>query len=156
MDAKKMSDQNNSSQNSFRSLILPWFSPAGAVLVIICFFLPWLEVRCSGKKIIGSGLTFANKAFPLWAILVFAVIVLLLFVWLKRGLSLKWFKLGTIFSASFGLFMMILTYWGIEKKLSGFFVRKIINHEVKIGLIGTLIGFIVTIIAAALSKKSLE
>jgi len=147
-----MSVQNKSIKKSFREFFLPWLSPAGAILVLICFFLPWLEVRCSGKKIIGSGLAFANKAFPLWAIPMFALLIILLFVWYQKGLSLKWFKIGSIVLASFGLSMMILTYIGIEKKLNGFIVRKIASHQIKVGLIGTVIGFIFIILSALAIK----
>ncbi|MDZ7265518.1 MAG: hypothetical protein ONB16_13130, partial [candidate division KSB1 bacterium] len=84
-----MEQQNT---NSSRSSLMAWLSPTGAVIILVCFFLPWLEVSCSGKKIIGSGLTFAQKAAPLWLIPAFAILVLLLFLWYWKGLSITWFK----------------------------------------------------------------
>lgn len=120
----------------------------GATLILICFFLPWLEVHCSGKKIIGSGLTFAQKAAPLWLIPAFAILVLLLFVWYWKGLSLNWFKILLVSLAALGIVMLVFTYIAIEQKLSGFVVRRITSHQIKSGLIGTAIGFVLIIISA--------
>lgn len=134
--------------NSSRSSLFAWLSPAGAVIILVCFFLPWLEVSCSGKKIIGSGLTFAQKAAPLWLIPAFAVLVLLLFIWYWKGLSLTWFKILLMTLAVLGIVMLVFTYISIEQKLSGFVVRKITSHEIKSGLIGTAIGFGLIILSA--------
>ena len=144
----KMDKMNKPPKKAFREYFLPWLSPAGAILILICFFLPWLEVRCSGKKIIGSGFTFADKAFPLWLIPIFAFFIILLFFWYQKGLPLKWFKIGTILFASLGLIMMILTYIAMEQKLSGFIIRKITSHQIKVGLIGTVFGFVFMILTA--------
>lgn len=134
--------------NSSRSSLLAWLSPAGSVIILVCFFLPWLEVSCSGKKIIGSGLYFAQKAAPLWLIPAFAVLVLLLFIWYWKGLSLTWFKILLMTLAALGILMLVFTYIAIEQKLSGFVVRKITSHEIKSGLIGTAIGFVLIILSA--------
>lgn len=133
---------------SSRSSLLAWLSPAGAVIILVCFFLPWLEVSCNGKKIIGSGLYFAQKAAPLWLIPAFAVLVLLLFIWYWKGLSLNWFKILLMTLAALGILMLVFTYIAIEQKLSGFVVRKITSHEIKSGLIGTGIGFVLIILSA--------
>lgn len=135
-------------QNSSRSSLIAWLSPAGAVIILVCFFLPWLEVSCSGKKIIGSGLTFALKAAPLWLIPAFAVLVLLLFIWYWKGLSLNWFKILLMCLAVLGIVMLVFTYISIEQKLSGFIVKRITSHEIKGGLIGTAIGFVLVILSA--------
>jgi len=134
--------------NSSRSSLLAWLSPAGAIIILVCFFLPWLEVSCSGKKIIGSGLTFAQKAAPLWLIPAFAILVLLLFIWYWKGLSLNWFKILLMSLAVLGILMLIFTYISIEQKLSGFVVRRITSHQIKGGLMGTAVGFVLVILSA--------
>ncbi len=134
--------------NSSRSSLLAWLSPAGAIIILVCFFLPWLEVSCSGKKIIGSGLYFAQKAAPLWLIPAFAVLVLLLFIWYWKGLSLTWFKVMLMTLAALGILMLVFTYISIEQKLSGFVVKRITSHEIKWGLIGTGVGFVLVILSA--------
>ena len=139
--------------NSSKSGLLLWLSPAGATLILICFFLPWLEVSCSGKKIIGSGLTFAQKAAPLWLIPAFAILVLLLSVWYWKGLSLNWFKILSVILAVLGILMLIFTYISIEQKLSGFVVKRITSHQIKSGIIGTAIGFLL-VIASALGLRT--
>ncbi|HEX9972028.1 MAG TPA: hypothetical protein VGD14_08160 [bacterium] len=145
-------------QNKFsRRSLLSWLSPAGATLILFCFFLPWLEVHCSGKKIIGSGFDFAQKAAPLWLIPAFAMLVLLLFVWYWKGLSLKWFKIFLVSLAAMGILMLVFTYISIEQKLSGFIVRRITSHQIKNGLIGTVVGFVLIVISAVglrTSRKS--
>jgi hypothetical protein len=139
-------DQLNT--NSNRNCLAVWLSPAGAFIILVCFFLPWLEVSCSGKKIIGSGLYFAQKAAPLWLIPAFAVLVLLLFIWYRRGLSLAWFKVLLITLAALGIVMLVFTYISIEQKLSAFVVKRITSHQIKGGLIGTWIGFVLVILSA--------
>jgi hypothetical protein len=134
--------------NSSRSSLLAWLSPAGAAIILICFFLPWLEVHCSGKKIIGSGMTFAQQATPLWLIPAFAILVLLLFLWYWKGLSLTWFKVLLVSLAVLGILMLVFTYISIEQKLNGFVVKRITSHQIKTGLIGTAIGFILVIVSA--------
>ena len=145
-----MEQTNN---NSSKSGLLVWLSPAGAILILICFFLPWLEVSCSGKKIIGSGLTFAQKAAPLWLIPAFAILVLLLSVWYWKGLSLNWFKILSVILAVLGIVMLVFTYISIEQKLSGFVVKRITSHQIRSGIIGTAIGFLL-VIASALGLRT--
>jgi hypothetical protein len=140
--------------NSSRSSLVVWLSPAGAIVILICFFLPWLEVHCSGKKIIGSGFAFAQKAAPLWLIPAFAILVLLLFVWHRKGLSLKWFKIFLVSLAAMGILMLVFTYISIEQKLSGFIVRRITSHQIKNGLIGTVVGFVLIVISAVSLRTS--
>ncbi len=141
-----MDDQLNT--NSNRNSLAVWLSPTGAIIILVCFFLPWLEVSCSGKKIIGSGLTFALKAAPLWLIPAFAILVLLLFIWYWKGLSLTWFKIFLMSLALLGILMLVFTYISIEQKLSAFVVKRITSHQIKGGLIGTWIGFVLVILSA--------
>ena len=136
-----------------KSLLLSWLSPAGAFIVLISFFLPWLEVHCSGKKILGSGFTFANKEFLLWFIPISALLVILLYVLYRRGLSSGWYKTGVILLAGLGVAMLMLVYFSIEQKMSGFIVKLITNHQIKIGLISTLVGFLLIFISSFLSNK---
>ena len=145
-----MEQTNN---NSSKGGLFVWLSPAGATIILICFFLPWLEVSCSGKKIIGSGLTFAQKAAPLWLIPAFAILVLLLSVWYWKGLSLSWFKILLVSLAVLGIVMLVFTYISIEQKLSGFVVKRITSHQIKSGIIGTAIGFLL-VIASALGLRT--
>ncbi len=136
-----------SENRSFRNMILPWFSPAGAIIVVICFFAPWLEVRCSGKKIIGSGFTFAQDEMLLWMVPGFALIILALFLILRKDESMRGLKVSVIIFASLGLLMMVMTYLSIEQKLSGFIVKRITSYQIKIGLPGTLLGYFISIAA---------
>jgi hypothetical protein len=100
-------------------------------------------------------LTFALKAAPLWLIPAFAILVLLLFIWYWKGLSLTWFKILLMTLAALGILMLVFTYISIEQKLSGFVVRRITSHQIKGGLIGTGIGF-VSIILSALALRTAQ
>ena len=143
-----------SENRSFRNMILPWLSPAGAVIAFICFFLPWVEVRAVVKKIMGSGFTFAQDEMLLWMVPVFALIIFALFVMLRKKESLLGLKVAVIIFAGLGMFMMIMTYLSIEQKLSGFFVKQITSYEIKIGLPGTIIGFLISFISAVFIKST--
>lgn len=143
-------------QNKFKSLIVPWLSPAGALMVLVCFFVPWLEVRCSGKKIIGSGFSFAADEFLLWLIPVCALLTLIVFWWLRNRTSVIGLKIGLITTAALGILMMVMTYLSIEQKMSGFIVRTLTNYHIKPGLLGTILGFIIIIAAAIFSKPPVK
>ena len=143
-------------KKNIRVSLLPFLSPSGLLIVLICFFIPWLEVKCSGKKIIGSGLTFAQEEAALWLIPIFALLGLIIFFWYKKGLSIKKYKIGSILSACLGLFMMIAIYISIEQKLNGFIIKRITNYQIKFGLIATIFGFLLTIFSTLFSKSKLE
>ena len=144
-----MKNQNGPLKKS----ILPWLSPAGAFIILICFFLPWLEVKCSGKKILGTGFTFANEATPLWLIPIIALLVMLLYILYRNGLSLNWYRIGNLIAAGLGIVMMVLTYISIEQKLSGFFIKRITSYQIKFGLPGTLIGLLLIFVSPLLLKN---
>jgi hypothetical protein len=142
-----------SAKNNVKGLMGPWFSVAGAIIIAISFFLPWLQVKCSGKTITGSGFIFAQDEPLLYLILGCALLIILFFILFRKGLALIWFRIGAIFAAGLGLFMMIMTYISIEQKLSGFIVKRLTSHQIKPGLLGTIIGFLIVIISALLSRK---
>ncbi len=137
-----------------RTNLAIWLSPAGAIIILVCFFLPWLEVSCSGKKIIGSGFAFAQKAAPLWLIPAIAMLVLLLFFWQRSGLPLSLFKSLLIILAGLGIGLLVVTYISVEQKLDGFFLKRITSHQIKTGLIGTAVGFVMVFLSALWVRRS--
>lgn len=143
-----------SKNEASRSNLAIWLSLTGAIVILACFFLPWLEVSGSGKKIIGSGFTFAQQAAPLWLIPAIAMLILLLFVWQRSGLPLSLFKGLLLILAGLGIAMLVVTYISVEQKLGGFFVKRITSHQIKTGLIGTAVGFVLVFLSAIWARKS--
>lgn len=141
-----------SANRSFPNMILTWFSQAGAIIVVVCFFLPWVEVRAMVKKISGSGFSFAQEEMLLWMVPLFAFIIFVLFQFLRKKESLLGLKIGVIIFATLGILMMIMTYLSIEQKLSSFLVKQITSYQIKIGFPGIIVGFMISLISTIFIK----
>ena len=62
-------------------LLKAFLSPAGAGLVLICFFLPWVRVSCAGKEMIISGHTLGGV---FWLVLGAAALSLAAFFYFHK------------------------------------------------------------------------
>jgi hypothetical protein len=73
---------------STRQPIGIYLTPAGAVMAIVCFFLPWVRVSCApGVRKSFSG---AQLGGPFWLVLAAAVIVLAAFLFFHARRRLEW------------------------------------------------------------------
>lgn len=129
-----------------------WIALVGAVIVLACFFIPWVKVSFGvGKKIL-SGLGFAGQDFRIWFVPVMAGCVIVSFFLNLIG-RLKWFRIITAAFGFLGLVWMVFTYLAIEQELGKFFVKLITSHRIEIGFLGTVIGFIIICIVSFLPKR---
>ena len=127
---------------------LSFLTPAGAGIVLICFFLPWVNYSCGGEVKKYSG---ADIGGITWAVFIAAIIILaahfLLASAKKNNLSLP----VVLISAFTGLGVMLFKYLKFADAEEGP-VGAI--QSIQFGLILTIIGFILVIIGAFTSRQN--
>jgi hypothetical protein len=125
-----------------------FLTPAGAGIVLICFFLPWVNYSCAGEVKNYSG---ADIGGVTWIVFAAAVIILVAHFLLSSaknsGLSMP----VTLIAAFTGLGVMLFKYMkyaDAEKGPAGMI------QSIQYGLVLTIIGFALVIIGAFTSRKN--
>jgi magnesium-transporting ATPase (P-type) len=128
-----------------------FFTPSGAGIAIICFFLPWVKVSCGAITIQASG---ARIGGPLWLVLVSAVLILgtfiYFYVWRRKNLlKAKMITLtGAIAAVIIMLYKFIFAFaGGGEVKFSE------MGSVLRIGAFGEFFGFMLAIIGSIIMKE---
>jgi hypothetical protein len=57
---------------------------SGAIIVLVCFFLPWLQVSCAGAQDSLSGFNLARQEEPLLWLIPLSMCAVLVFVLIRR------------------------------------------------------------------------
>ncbi len=135
-------------------------SPAGAGIVIICFFLPWLRVSCGTKKMLLRG---SDMGGALYIVLGAAVLMLLAFVILKylgKAHKSRYVFLGASFLAIGTIAYKYITV-ALNPDIPFYIPGKMIGFELKLGAFGTILGLFLAGLGALLFRhpekaKSLE
>lgn len=125
-----------------------FLSPAGAVLALICFFMPWVKFSCGGVERSSSG---ADIGGALWLVPLAAGVVLVAFFVFrgqKRAHRAKPFVIG---SALVALATMLVRYQNFMSEMKtqlGISRPEDIGLKIEFGAIGTVIGFALALIGA--------
>ena len=129
------------------------FSPAGAGIILICFFLPWVRVSCGGKNVTLSG---AKIGGIFWIIIALAAIMLAAYIYFKFKKSTH--KSRYIFLAGAILSIGIITYQTINAMffpdIPFYIPSAMINFRIKPGAWGTLAGLAMILASAANMRVS--
>lgn len=117
--------------------------PIGAILIIICFYLPW--VKACGVKVSGYQLASDEDiGEPIyWAILICGILILGAYFLAKKPRAL------VILSAIVGLLVMLIKYFRLITQSEG----RELGLTLEVGGYGTIIGLILAFIGG-LSKKN--
>jgi hypothetical protein len=116
-------------------------SPAGAGIVIICFFLPWLRVSCGTKKMLLRG---ADMGGALYIVLIAAVVMIAAFMiykYLGQTHKSRYVFLGASLLA-IGTIAYEYTSVALNPNIPFYIPGKMIGFELKIGAFGTILGLI--------------
>ncbi len=132
-----------------------WLTPAGAGVTVLCFFLPWMKVSCSGTRSL-SGYDLANHAGLLWVILIAAAVtlvvstILIIRGRLSRG---RFLATGGPLAAIAAIVFEGVRNW--DKIRSGVKVIGIVGVDValQIGFFGTMIGLLAALAGGIVIPK---
>ena len=143
----------NSNQGNTLSF-LSWLSAGGSIIVLICFFLPWVEYSCGNAHYVQSGSEIGGI---FWVIFSLSLLSLILFFILK---SIEKIKIAVpVFIVSSVISLIILI-----SKIANFYsgydagngLGKIkpsdIGFSLREGIYGTFIGLVMTFIGAFFLK----
>lgn len=130
-----------------------FLSPAGAGLVLICFFLPWMRVSCGGKEMIISG---QNIGGIFWIVLEAAAFSLFSFLYFQKRRKIKNARPFLLAGALSALGIILYKYISIRRdpKIPFYIPASAINVDIKIGAIGTILGLLMVGAGSMLLKST--
>ena len=126
-----------------------FISPAGAGIVLICFFLPWVQFSCAGNTRYASG---AKLGGPMWIVFAASIIILGSFFYFKSIKKLEQSKPITLISSIIGLIIIAYKYFdfasGMKTEL-GTITPSDVGLSIQFGGIATVIGLLLSIIGSS-------
>ena len=117
-----------------------FITPAGAGIVAICFFLPWVRLGVQGFYHYDSGLQIANMSnscLMFWLILIAAIAIVVAFFVFEGQNNLKKMKPIVLVGAILSILIMVI---GNQQQIGCSRLS-----EIQYGSVGTLIGFIISV-----------
>lgn len=142
-------------------------SGACAVLVLICFFLPWISVSCGSEQILevsgqelAAGFTFFGEKAPgqpvLWLTLLAALICLIIAgAAYSKGRMSRGGAVGQILLTAVGLIAMLVVYLNLrpQPSESDEWLEGLVTLSTEIGLWGTFLGYLGIVAGAILDLR---
>jgi hypothetical protein len=128
-------------------------SPAGAGIILICFFLPWLKVSCGSKDIIVSGWSIGGI---LWLIFACAFAMLAGYVILRNLVKVFLLKGILIFCTALSFAVIFYKYvTAVNDPDIPFYVpSSMINFKFRPGAFGMAFGLLMSAAGAFLIGRS--
>jgi hypothetical protein len=133
-----------------------FLTPAGAILALICFFLPWIKVSCAGKVNYLSG---AEIGGIFWLVFLAPLVIIVAFFYFRSRRQLERLKPIAILSSLFALAVIFIRYISLaweQKSVVAKAGSKVIGCTIQVGAIGTVIGFILAIVGAGFLKTGCD
>lgn len=138
-----------------------FISPSGALLAVVCFFMPWIKISCMDKTQYFSGAELARDhgQHIFWLLLACAIVMLLVFAvgFYKRRLDLA--KPIVLVCAVSGLVILLFKYLDSGKGIKtdmGVIRPEDLGLSVSFGMVGTAIGFVVALVGTFFLKREMD
>jgi uncharacterized membrane protein len=129
-----------------------FLTPAGAIIALICFFLPWVKVSCAGRIRNVSG---AEVGGIFWLVFVAALAIIVAFFYFRSKKQLEKSMPIAILGSIVALAIMFIRYSSLscgQKSVLAKAGSKVIDCTIQVGAIGTIIGFILAIAGSVFLK----
>jgi len=142
------------SQNKEDKKVL--LTPAGAILALICFFLPWVKVSCAGKVNYLSG---AEIGGIFWLVFLAPLVIIVAFFYFRSQKQLEKSRPVAILSSIVALAVIFIKYTSLaweQKSVVAKAGSKVIDCTIQLGAVGTVIGFILAITGLFFLKTSVR
>lgn len=118
-----------------------FFTPSGAGIAFICFFLPWF--KACGSYL--SGIDLASKGMgEFWIALIAAIAIIILFFYFESINKLSKAKVFTALASIISILIILVRAIDTTSSKNSFGMV-----ELQAGLVGTIIGFIISLIGVA-------
>ena len=133
-----------------------FLTPAGAIMALIFFFLPWVKVSCAGRIKNVSG---AEIGGIFWLVFVAVVVIIVTFFYFRSKKQLEKSGPVAIFGSIIALLVIFLKYLSLTCGQKSVFVRagsKVIDCTIQLGAIGTVIGFVLAITGTCFLKTGIQ
>lgn len=138
---KSESVTGNASQKEKSRLV----SPLGAVLALICFFMPWMKISCIGDPKYISG---ADIGGAFWIVFCSAALILLIFIYFDSKNNLNSAKILTVLASLVGLifiaYKLISFLNGVDTGF-GKIKPEDVGFKMQAGGLGTIFGLLLSL-----------
>ena len=126
-----------------------FFTPSGAILALICFFLPWVRLSCVGVERNYSG---ADEGGILWLVFAAALVILAAFYYFRSMDRLYQAKPFVIIGAAIALLVILIKYISFTQGIDTGYGK--INYSdlgltLQFGGMATIIGYILALAGVA-------
>jgi hypothetical protein len=151
-DDKEAKDDNGTKGKGNSSGII---TPIGAVLTLICFFMPWVscaEIRATEL----SGLQLAKEESAIWLILIAGLVILGASVYFSSKNTVGKSRLYTLVGVAIALFVFAYEFMDFATGIETEFGRvkpKDVGLTLHFGFYGAVLGFIIAAIGAFLLPR---
>lgn len=138
------------SQNKEDKKVL--LTPAGAIIALICFFLPWVKVSCARTTKSFSGLEIGGI---FWLVLVSTLAIIVAFFYFRSQKQLEKARPVALLSSIVALAVIFIRYLSLaweQKSVVAKAGSKAIDCTIQVGAIGTVIGFVVAVTGSVFLK----
>jgi ribosomal protein S27AE len=131
--------------------------PTGAIIAIICFFLPWLRISCDSYVVSKTGADLADWDGTFWLILLAALAILGSYFYYYSQKRIEKCKTPTVISFVVVILVAILKMAaGIETPWGNLKMGDIKGVTPEIGIFGVIIGFLVSFVSALALPSFIE
>jgi uncharacterized membrane protein len=134
-----------------------FITPAGGAIVVICFFLPWVQFSCGGYVRTVSGVEMANGDGSLWLVFCAAVVILGAYFAFKVQGRVARSRPLVIISALIGLCLMAFKSYGFvagEQTMFGRISPRDLGISPQLGVLGTFVGFLLSLVGTAAMRSA--
>ena len=125
-------------------------TPAGGIVALLCFFLPWVKFDCSGTTVTLSGFEIAKGQVNLTTLaLVAAVAIIGISLYMLKEKTPQKSRLPVLISSGIGLGCILFEFLRLNTGVDTGFGKislKELEASFQFGVFGTIIGFILSIV----------
>jgi hypothetical protein len=130
-----------------------FLTPFGAAVVVICFFLPWVEFSCVGVRRTMSG---AQLGGVFWLVSIAAAVALGAFVYcFSRGQARRSWPVAALTSLA-ALALIVYKYlslWRGEETPYGTITPEDVGLTIQPGAVGTVLGLLLVLVGVPFLRR---
>ncbi len=132
-----------------KPIVNEFVSPAGAGIVLICFFLPWLRVSCGAKKMLLRGSDMGGELYIVLGAAIFMILAYLVFRLLGTAHKSRYFFLaGSLVAAGTIVYKYITV--AMNPDIPFYVPGSMVGFELRAGAYGTIVGLLISGLGALL------